>query len=155
MQISPTIVIAHAFEKPLSTFPKLDSGLSDCSSKLFIMKRCCHTQADDKATSSLNSVPFLTNVVNKFTINLKCKWMKTVVNIRNTSDYLASFKDFFFEEQAHIANSKCALKLLSSSFSNSDLLKSSQFKNGQSKASKAITFQTLAKIENLKIIQFL
>ena len=57
------------------------------------------------------SVPFLTNIANKFTIDLKRKWIKTAVKITNTSGYVASFKDLtlFVEKQPRIANSTFAL----------------------------------------------
>ena len=144
-------VIAQACEERLSAFPKLDRGLADRLNKLSIlMKRCCHALADDKVASSLDSVPFLTNIANKFTIDLKRKWIKTAVKITNTSGYVASFKDLtlFVEEQACIANSTFALKLFSSSSSKSDLPRSIQSRNGLSKASKAVTFQTFAKTES-------
>ena len=143
-------VIAQACEERLSSFPKLDRDLADRLNKLSIlMKRCCHALADDKVASSLDSVPFLTNIANKFTIDLKRKWIKTAVKITNTSGYVASFKDLtlFVEEQARIANSTFALKLFGSSSSKSDLPRSSQSRNGPSKASKAVTFQTFAKTE--------
>ena len=114
------------------------------------MKRCCHALADDKAASSLDSVPFLTNIANKFTIDLKRKWIKTAVKITNMSGYVASFKDLtlFVEELARTAYSTFALKLFSSSSSKSDLRRSSQSRNGPSKATKAVIFQTFAKTES-------
>ena len=114
------------------------------------MKRCCHALADDKVASSLDSVLFFSNIANKFTIDLKRKWIKTAVKITNTSGYVASFKDLtlFVEEQARIANSTFALKLFSSSSSKSDLPRSSQSRNGHSEATKAVTFQTFAKTES-------
>ena len=67
-------VIAQACEERLSAFPKLDRDLADRLNKLSIlMKRCCHALADDKVASSLDFVPFLTNIANKFTIDLKRK----------------------------------------------------------------------------------
>ena len=144
-------VIAEACEERLSAFPKIDRDLADRLNKLSIfLKRCHHALADDKIASSLDSVSFLTNIANKFTIDLKRKWIKTVVKIMNTSGYVASFKDLilFVEEQACIANSTFALKLFSLSSSKSNLPKSSQSRNGPSKASKAVTFQTFAKTES-------
>ena len=76
-------VIAQASEERLSAFPKLDRDLADRLNKLStLMKRCCHALADDKVAPSLDSVSFLTNIANKFTIDLKRKWIKTAVKIR-------------------------------------------------------------------------
>ena len=76
-------VIAQACEERLSAFPKLDRELADQLNKLSIlMKRCCHALADDKVASSLDSVQFLTNTANKFSIDLKRKWIKTAVKSR-------------------------------------------------------------------------
>ena len=121
-------VIAQACEKRLSAFPKLDRDLADRLNKLStLMKRCCHALADNKVVSSLDSVTFLENIANKFTVDLKRKWIKTAVKITNTSGFVALFKDLtrFVEEQARIANSIFALKLFSSSSTKSDLTRSS------------------------------
>ena len=78
--------IDQACKERLFAFPKLNRDLADQLNKLSIlMKRCCHALADDKTASILDSVPFLTNIANKFTIDLKRKWIKTAVKITNTS----------------------------------------------------------------------
>ena len=121
-------VIAQACEEQLSAFPNIDRDLADRLNKpSILMKRCCHALADDKVASSLYSVPFFTNIANKFTINLKRKWIKTAVKITNTSGCVALFKDLtlLVEEQASIANSTFALKLFGLSSSKSDLPRSS------------------------------
>ena len=115
------------------------------------MNRCFHALADYKVASSLDSVPFLTNIANKFITDFKRKWIKTAVKITNTSGYVASFKDltfFLWNNKLVFANSTFALKLFSSSSSESDLPKSSQSRNGQFNASKTISFQAFAKTES-------
>ena len=77
------------------------------------MKRSCYALANRSAASNLNSVQFLTAIVNKFPVELKRRWIEYSANIAEEKGSLASFKDLakFVEHQAKLANSVFGLKL--------------------------------------------
>ena len=133
-------VIAQACEEKLLEFPKIERDVADRLNRLFVlMKRCCYSLADERVTSSLDSVTFLSAIVSKFPLDLKRKWVETTVQISNKFSRLATFKDLalFVEEQTRIANSVFGLKLFTHSSTKSD----------QSKKVKALTLDTVTSAE--------
>ena len=57
------------------------------------MKRSCYALADRNAASNVNSVQFLTAIVNKFPVELKRRWIEYFANIAEERGSLALFKD--------------------------------------------------------------
>ena len=103
------------------------------------MKRCCHALADEQIALNLDSVSFLVAIANKFTIDLKRKWIDAAVNITRKTGRNASFKDLtqFVDEQAKIVNSTFGLNLFGSNSSRGD----------QPKRAKTVTLQMTTKTE--------
>jgi len=93
--------------------------------------------ADDKVATSLDSVPLLTSIANKFPTDLKRKWVDITVNISSKYDRLAKFKDLalFVEEQTRVSNSVFELKLFTQSSTKTDQSRNSA-KSDQMKRSK-------------------
>ena len=96
------------------------------------MKRPCHALADDRVASSLDYVPFLAAIANKFTLDLKRTWVEAAVRISEVSGRNASILDLalFVQTQVKVANSTFGLKLFGPILSRSE----------QSKKPKAVCY---------------
>ena len=107
-------LIVQACEERLLSIPRIDREVAERLNSLSIlMRRSCYALADRSAASNLNSVQFLTAIVNKFPVELKRRWIEYSANIAEEKGSLASFKDLdkFVEHQAKLANSVFGLKL--------------------------------------------
>ena len=104
-------LIVQACEERLLSIPKIDREVAERLNSLSIlMKRSCYALADRSAASNLNSVQFLTAIVNKFPFELKRRWIEYSAS---RAEEKSSFKDLakFVEHQAKLANSVFGLKL--------------------------------------------
>ena len=111
-------IIAQACENNLLGFPKLDRDVVERMNKLSVlMKKSCHALVNERVSSNLDSVQFLTSLVNKFPTEIKHKQVEFSMKITNESNWIASCRGLknFVEAHAKISNSVFDLRLFSSS----------------------------------------
>ena len=109
-------IIAQACVERLLAVPKIDRNVAERLNQLSIlMKRSCSALPDDSIASNLNSIQFLTQLVQKLPLDMKRKWVEYSLQITINKGRNALFRDLaqFIDHQCDLANSTFGLKIFS------------------------------------------
>ena len=107
-------IIAQACEERLLNLPSFSQIDPERLGKMSVlMNRCCSALENVPGASSLDTVHFISLLVNKLPFSAREEWVKFSVTVSDDSKRVATFRDLtnFVLERARIANSVFGLKM--------------------------------------------